>query len=205
MDAERFIDQVLERNLSVLGDPFVPMLVHHDFDPGNVNFAAASATYEPSGVFDLFEAYLGDAEEDLVCMLWSVNTQRERQAFLAAYAHHRPLRHGVAERLELYTLADWLVIWDCGKRNRLRCTTTCRPSAASRRAIPAPIREVLPVTRQHRVHFPWPTIIPDRPTWQAWLTAAKYSSRRGNFRNRMRMLVAPAIPFDHEPGSKYKT
>ena len=115
-ESERFIDAVLERNVSALRDPFVPALVHHDFQPGNFNFAPTGNTYEPSGVFDLFEAYIADREEDLVRMLWWVKTDEQRQAFVAAYVGGNPLREDAAERLELYALADWLVIWEYGKR-----------------------------------------------------------------------------------------
>ncbi len=67
------------------------------------------------GVFDLFEAYLADGEEDLVRMLWQFN-RAQREAFVAAYKAHHPLRPGASDRLALYALSDWMVIWEYGKR-----------------------------------------------------------------------------------------
>ncbi|MEX2393721.1 MAG: phosphotransferase, partial [Actinomycetota bacterium] len=91
--------------------------VHHDFKQGNLNFDEDN--YEPLGVFDLFEAYFADGEEDLVRMLWSVQHDEERRAFVEAYTDESPLRDGASDRLELYALADWLVIWEYGQRNGL--------------------------------------------------------------------------------------
>ena len=65
--------------------PFTPVLVHHDFKFGNLAFERRGDGFEASGVFDLFEAYLADGEEDIVRMLWSVNAT-EAQAFVDAYA-----------------------------------------------------------------------------------------------------------------------
>lgn len=116
-EAERFIDEVIERDLPALNESFVPVLVHHDFKPGNLNFTRTGESFEASGVFDLFEAYIGDPEEDLVRMLWEVETDEQRRAFIDGYTDKRQLRDGAADRLELYALADWLVIWGYGKVN----------------------------------------------------------------------------------------
>ncbi|OIV39293.1 hypothetical protein BIV57_00105 [Mangrovactinospora gilvigrisea] len=120
VEDERFIDGVLEQNRAALREPFRPVLVHHDFKPGNLNFTKNGDSWEPSGVFDLFEAYIADPDEDLVRMLRIVETEEERRAFLSEYVGARGgLRAGAAERLELYALADWLVIWEYGRRNRV--------------------------------------------------------------------------------------
>jgi aminoglycoside phosphotransferase (APT) family kinase protein len=116
-EAERFIDDLLERCSPALAEPFRPVLVHHDFKLGNVNFDAED--YEPLGIFDLFEAYLADGEEDLVRMLWTVQRDEERRAFIEAYTDEVELRPGAGERLELYALADWLVIWEYGQRHSI--------------------------------------------------------------------------------------
>ncbi len=112
-EAEIYIDELIESCAPALAEPFTPVLVHHDFNPGNLNF---EADLEPSGVFDLFEAYLADGEEDLVRMLWNLRTDEQRRAFMDAYTAHHPLRPGAAERLALYALSDWLVIWEYGHR-----------------------------------------------------------------------------------------
>jgi len=138
--AERFIDDLVERNLPALDDSFTPVLVHHDFKAGNLNFLPVGASFEPSGVFDLFEAYFADPEEDLVRMLWTVDTDDERRAFIAGYTDTALLRDGAADRLELYALADWLLAWEYGKRNRIwfedvTFADSVRPILAAARAV----------------------------------------------------------------------
>jgi aminoglycoside phosphotransferase (APT) family kinase protein len=92
------------------------VVVHHDFKHANLNFEPGRAGYTATGVFDLFEAYLADGEEDLVRMLWTVETDEQRRAFVDAYTGSRPLRPGASDRLALYALSDWLVIWEYGRR-----------------------------------------------------------------------------------------
>lgn len=112
---ERYIDDLLEKYEQALTVTFTPTIVHHDFKPGNLNLDAS--TFDPTGVFDLGEAYLADGEEDLVRMLWTLKADEERRAFLSAYTDAYPLREAATERLTLYALCDWLVIWEYGKRN----------------------------------------------------------------------------------------
>jgi aminoglycoside phosphotransferase (APT) family kinase protein len=113
---ERYIDMLVEQCAPALAEPFTPVLVHHDFKLGNLNFEETSDGYAPTGVFDLGEAYIADGEEDLVRMLWSVQRDEERSAFLNAYTDHWTLRPGSADRLALYSLVDWMVIWEYGSR-----------------------------------------------------------------------------------------
>ncbi len=114
-EAELYIDQLIEENADALKEPFTPVLVHHDFKFGNLNFDPE--TLESTGVFDLFEAYIGDGEEDLVRMLWLVETPDERRAFVEAYTDAWPLRPGAEQRLQLYALSDYMVIWEYGQRH----------------------------------------------------------------------------------------
>lgn len=115
-EAELYIDEVLERCSDALDEPFTPVLVHHDFKVGNLNFEPESRGFTATGVFDLFEAYIADGEEDLVRMLWTVDSDEQRKAFVDAYTAHRPLRPGAADRLAIYALSDWLVIWEWGRK-----------------------------------------------------------------------------------------
>ena len=115
-DAERYVDDLLDECAPALDVPFDPVLVHHDFKFGNLAFQRSGATFEASGVFDLFEAYLADGEEDLVRMLWMTNRD-ERNAFTDAYVAARPLRDGAAERLAIYAVSDWMCIWEYGARH----------------------------------------------------------------------------------------
>jgi aminoglycoside phosphotransferase (APT) family kinase protein len=115
-EAELYIDELLDDCADALDEPFTPVLVHHDFKFQNLNFEPADGGYASSGVFDLSEAYLADGEEDLVRMLYMVETDDERQAFMDAYTGRRPLRDGASDRLALYALNDWLVIWEYGRR-----------------------------------------------------------------------------------------
>ncbi len=116
-DAERFIDSVIKECARALGEPFQPTLVHHDFRLGNLNLTEVGSGFAVSGVFDLLESYFADGEEDLVRTLRGLQTDEERETFIGAYTAHRPLRPGAGQRLALYALADWMIIWDYGHRN----------------------------------------------------------------------------------------
>lgn len=116
-EAERWIDDILDECAPALDVPFEPVLVHHDFRHGNLMFEDRGSAFEASGVFDLFEAYLADGEEDIVRMLWSVTNRAERSSFANAYVSARPLRDGASERLAIYAVADWLCIWEYGARH----------------------------------------------------------------------------------------
>ena len=115
-ESELYIDELITECAEALEVPFTPVLVHHDFKYGNLAFERRGSGFEAAGVFDLMEAYLSDGEEDIVRMLWSVDPPK-RKAFFDAYAAKRPLREGASERLALYALADWLVIFGYGRRN----------------------------------------------------------------------------------------
>lgn len=110
--AERYIDDELERSEDALREPFNPVLVHHDFTVDNLSFERTGDGFEAAGVFDLFEAFLGDGEEDLVRMLRWLDTDDERAAFVGAYAASIPLGPRAGERLAVYALADFLVAWE---------------------------------------------------------------------------------------------
>ena len=140
MEAEQFIDTLIEECAPALAEPFEPVLIHHDFTLGNLNLKKSGSGFAATGVFDLFEAYLGDGEEDIVRMLRDVRSYEQRQAFADAYTAHRPLRPGASERLALYALADFLVIWEYGKRNGvwfedIAFLDAVRPIIANARAI----------------------------------------------------------------------
>jgi aminoglycoside phosphotransferase (APT) family kinase protein len=115
-EGEQWIDGVIDECAGALEVPFTPVLVHHDFKFGNLAFERTGRRFEPTGVFDLFEAYLADGEEDIVRMLWMTNRD-ERKAFADVYVSLRPLRDGAAERLAIYALSDWLCIWEYGARH----------------------------------------------------------------------------------------
>lgn len=144
LEAERFIDSLIDECAGALAEPFAPVLVHHDFQPGNLTLQRARSGFAVTGVFDLFESYFADGEEDLVRMLWQVQTDKQRHQFVDAYTAHRPLRPGAAQRLALYALADWLIIWEYGKRNGVwfdddvTFTDTAQPIITAARAIGSP-------------------------------------------------------------------
>ena len=138
-EAELWLDELVEQCAPALGEPFTPVLVHHDFKPGNLNFERENGGFVASGVFDLFEAYLGDGEEDIVRMLWSVEPY-ERRRFVDAYVAVNPLRPGAADRLALYAVCDWMVIWEYGRRHGIWFEDTTfmdsvRPIVANARAV----------------------------------------------------------------------
>jgi aminoglycoside phosphotransferase (APT) family kinase protein len=114
-EAERYIDEVIERSSEALLEPLVPTLVHHDFSLANTNYATVDGRYRATGVFDLGEAHLGDGEEDLVRFIFRRKAE-QRAAFVAAYADRRPFRPGASDRLALYALADLLFMWEVSQR-----------------------------------------------------------------------------------------
>ncbi|MEQ4209614.1 aminoglycoside phosphotransferase family protein [Actinopolymorpha sp. B9G3] len=140
VEAELFIDSMIDQCAGAFAVPFEPVLVHHDFTLGNVNLAESGRGYAATGVFDLFESYFGDGEEDLIRFLGHVQTDEQRRVFADAYSAHRSLRPGASERLALYALADFLVAWEYGKRNRVwfedvAFLDAVRPNIANARAI----------------------------------------------------------------------
>ena len=114
-DAEVYIDEVIESFSPALTEPFVPVLVHHDFSLANTNFDEVDEGYRACGVFDLGEAHVGDGEEDLVRFLFRRKGE-QRAAFVGAYTDRRPLRPGAGDRLALYALADLFFMWEVSKR-----------------------------------------------------------------------------------------
>ena len=113
--AEIYIDEIIDSCSPALAEPFVPVLVHHDFSLGNTNFDEVDDGYRARGVFDLGEAHVGDGEEDLVRFLFR-RKREQRAAFIEAYIDRRPLRPGAADRLALYALADLFFMWEVSKR-----------------------------------------------------------------------------------------
>ena len=113
-DAEVYVDELIESCSQALTEPFVPVLVHHDFSLANTNFDEVDDGYRACGVFDLGEAHVGDGEEDLVRFLFRRKSE-QRAAFVGAYTDRRPLRPRAEDRLALYALADFLFMWEVSK------------------------------------------------------------------------------------------
>ncbi len=112
---ERFIDGLLEACADALDDPFVPVLVHHDFSLANTTYVHTGAGYDPVGVFDLGEAHVGDGDEDLIRFLFRRRGE-QRRTFVRAYRRTDPAPAGAADRLALYALADLLFLWNVSTR-----------------------------------------------------------------------------------------
>ncbi len=116
-----WVESVIKEADVALNVPFQPVLVHTDYQEGNVVAERVDARWRICGVFDLGEAYAGDGEYDLA-RLMCYYSSREPQllpAFCGAYARARPPRHGFPERLSLYILTDRLIIWEYGQRNQV--------------------------------------------------------------------------------------
>jgi hygromycin-B 7''-O-kinase len=114
-DAERYIDGLIVSCSDALAEPFVPVLVHHDFSLANTNYEPFEDGYRATGVFDLGEAHVGDGEEDLVRFLFR-RRREQRDVFVATYVSEQPLRAGAGDRLSLYALADLLFMWEVSQR-----------------------------------------------------------------------------------------
>ena len=112
---ERFVDTLLRDCAGALDEPFVPVLVHHDFSLANTNYATEHSDFRATGVFDLGETHVGDGEEDLVRFLFR-RKSTQRAAFVDAYTGRHPFRPGASERLALYALADLLFMWQVSRR-----------------------------------------------------------------------------------------
>ena len=100
---------------------FQPTFVHGDYSEGNALVEYGDSGWRVSGVLDLMTMDVGDPEEDLVRMLahYSRVDRRAASRFLDAYRALRPLRPGFEERIPLYALADSLLFWEYGQRNRI--------------------------------------------------------------------------------------
>jgi len=114
-----WVDEVVARARPALELPFQPTFVHHDYKEGNATFERTATGCRTSGVFDLMEGFFGDGEQDLARALSEYRTGERARRFLAAYAERRPLRPGFEERFRFYMLADRIVIWEYGQRNRV--------------------------------------------------------------------------------------
>lgn len=114
-DAELYVDRLVESCSHALAEPFVPVLVHHDFSLANTNYTRLDGRYRATGVFDLGEAHVGDGEEDLVRFLFR-RKREQREAFVGAYTDVQPFRPGAGDRLALYALADFLFMWAVSTR-----------------------------------------------------------------------------------------
>jgi aminoglycoside phosphotransferase (APT) family kinase protein len=112
--------EFVESHRGALEEPFVPRYVHHDYKMNNVAALPDGGGLHVSGVFDLMEGYVGHPEEDLVRQLGQHATQRRgcMRPFLEGYARRRPFQPGARERLQVYWLFDFAVVWEFGQRNR---------------------------------------------------------------------------------------
>jgi hygromycin-B 7''-O-kinase len=114
-----WVEQVIAHNRAALDVPFQPCFVHGDYKEGNLVVAQNEGTWQVSGVFDYMDAWVGDGEQDLArtTALFADEDPDLARTFLAAYARHRPLRPGHAERFALYMLYERTLIWQFGQRH----------------------------------------------------------------------------------------
>ena len=98
-----------------------PTYVHHDYKDGNCTFVRDGDGWRIGGVFDVAESFFGDGEEDLVRTIqqYSFAGQARVQAFIDAYQRRKPLRAGYQQRLAFYLLADQIIFWEYGQRNKV--------------------------------------------------------------------------------------
>ncbi|MEO6469312.1 MAG: phosphotransferase [Acidimicrobiia bacterium] len=115
VDAERYIDMLIESCSPAFTEPFVPVLVHHDFSLANTSYERIDGQLRATGVFDLGVAHIGDGEEDLVRFRFR-RKREQREAFVATYSARHPFRPGAGDRIALHALADLLFIWEVSKR-----------------------------------------------------------------------------------------
>ncbi|OGO52552.1 MAG: hypothetical protein A2148_08655 [Chloroflexi bacterium RBG_16_68_14] len=116
-----WVEEQIAKAHAALAVPTQPTLVHQDYKENNAAAERTAEGWRVTGVFDVGGAYFGDGEEDLAR---SVATYAREDAelargFLAGYQANRALRPGFAERFPLYMVADRLVIWQYGQRNKV--------------------------------------------------------------------------------------
>jgi aminoglycoside phosphotransferase (APT) family kinase protein len=116
-----WVESLIDAARASLDAPFAPVLVHTDYAEGNVVAERGADGWRIGGVFDLGEAYIGDGEYDLARLASAYGRQSPAmlQAFCGPYATARPPRPGFGERLALYIVADRLIFWEYGHRNKV--------------------------------------------------------------------------------------
>lgn len=114
--------RILDAAGPALDAPFTPTVVLEDFKPGNVHITGTAGRWSVSGLFDLTDAYFGDAEADLPRMLCSYLDADPALArvYLGSYAAARPARPGTLARFPAYLLADRALVWSFLQRHHLR-------------------------------------------------------------------------------------
>ena len=118
-DDVAWVEHMIAKNRAALTVPFQPCFVHGDYKEGNLVVVQREGTWQVSGVFDYMDAWVGDGEQDLsrTTAVFADEDPDLACAFLAAYARHRPLRPGYAERFALYMLYERTLIWQFGQRH----------------------------------------------------------------------------------------
>ncbi len=111
-----WVEGMIKQYESALVPPAKPTYVHHDYREGNLLVDRDGARWRVKGVFDLFEGYFGDGEEDLprAFARYASCDLEAAEAFLCGYAANQSLRPGAMERFALYSLSDAMTFWSYG-------------------------------------------------------------------------------------------
>lgn len=111
---KKSVDQIINRSIEALKEPFTPVLVLRDYKEANLTVEKNRHDWRVSGVFDLMEALFGDGELDLARQLSAYMEEgiELAKAFLNSYQRHTPLRPGARDRLALYITCDRLIVWE---------------------------------------------------------------------------------------------
>ncbi|MGB2693609.1 MAG: aminoglycoside phosphotransferase family protein [Dehalococcoidia bacterium] len=116
-----WVESIIASGRGALDVPFEPTFVHHDYKENNAVAERTGAGWRITGVFDVGGGYFGDPEEDLARSVatYAMEDVALARAFLAGYQAQRSFRSGFTERFPMYMLADRLVIWEYGQRNKV--------------------------------------------------------------------------------------
>lgn len=109
-----WVEEIMARGWSALGEPFAPCFVMEDYKEGNVVFRRNQQGWEVSGVFDLMGCYFGDGEADIsrtAAEYFDAAPELARE-FIGAYLNLRPPRPGFGARFPIYMMLDRLIIWE---------------------------------------------------------------------------------------------
>jgi hypothetical protein len=123
VDAEdvEWVESVIARARDALDVPFEPVFTQYDYKENNTVGEWEAYEWRVNGMFDYAGAFFADGEESLMRSIATYARPDVELAstFINAYRSARPLRPGFAERFPFYMLAERLIIWDFGHKNKM--------------------------------------------------------------------------------------
>jgi hygromycin-B 7''-O-kinase len=116
-----WVEGVIASARDALDEPFEPVFTQYDYKENNTVGEWTGDRWRVNGMFDYAGAFFADGEESLMRSIATYARQDidVARAFAGAYRDAWALRPGFAERFPLYMLAERLIIWEFGHRNKM--------------------------------------------------------------------------------------